>query len=53
MQAQHKRLFALSQKHQLPYRVKRFIPDDWRKTNYRIAERIRIAVVANLYGRRH
>ncbi|MCP4420328.1 MAG: hypothetical protein GY805_27295, partial [Chloroflexi bacterium] len=38
--AQHKRLFALSKKHQFPNRIKRFIPDDWRKNNYRIAERM-------------
>ena len=40
MQAQHERLFALSQKHKLPHRIKRFIPNDWRRTNYRIAERM-------------
>lgn len=40
MVAQHQKLLALSQKHSLPHRIKRFIPDDWRKTNYKIAERM-------------
>lgn len=40
MQEQHERLFALSQKHQLPHRIRRFVPPDWRKTNYLIAERM-------------
>ena len=38
--AQHKRLLTLSQKDKIPHRIKRFIPNDWRKTNYRIAERM-------------
>ena len=40
MRQQHERLFALSDKHQLPHRIRRFIPNDYRKTNYRIAERM-------------
>ncbi len=40
MLEQHKRLFALSGKYALPNRIKRFIPDDWRKSNYIIAERM-------------
>ncbi|MCB8928826.1 MAG: radical SAM protein [Ardenticatenaceae bacterium] len=40
MRQQHERLFALSNKHQLPHRIRRFIPNDYRKTNYRIAERM-------------
>ena len=40
MQAQHEQLLSLSKKHDLPHRIKRFIPQDWRKTNYRIAERM-------------
>ncbi|WP_420643942.1 radical SAM protein [Candidatus Leptofilum sp.] len=37
---QHEKLLALSQKHDLPHRIKRYIPNDWRKTNYKIAERM-------------
>ena len=40
MRQQHERLFGLSDKHQLPHRIRRFIPNDYRKTNYRIAERM-------------
>ena len=40
MRQQHERLFALSDKHQLPHRIRRFIPNDYRKTNYLIAERM-------------
>ena len=40
MRQQHERLFALSDKHQLPHRIRRFIPNDYRKTNYPIAERM-------------
>ena len=40
MRQQHERLFALSDKHQLPHRIRRFIPNDYRKTNYHIAERM-------------
>lgn len=37
---QHQKLLAFSQKHSLPHRIRRFIPNDWRKTNYTIAERM-------------
>ncbi len=40
MLKQHERLFALSEKHGLPNRIPRFIPNDWRKSNYIIAERM-------------
>ncbi len=36
----HKRLFELCKKYQLSYRMKRFIPEDYRKTNYLIAEKL-------------
>ena len=34
----HQKLFQLCQKYKMPWRVKRYIPLDFRKTNYRIAE---------------
>lgn len=33
-------LLGLSQKYQLPYRMKRFIPNDFRRVNYIIAEKL-------------
>ena len=33
-------LFDLCAQYELPYRIPRFIPDDWRQTNYRIAEQL-------------
>ncbi|MEW6607771.1 MAG: radical SAM protein [bacterium] len=36
----NKKLFALCQKHKIPYRIKRFIPDDFRRENYLIAEKL-------------
>ncbi|MCP5100746.1 MAG: radical SAM protein [Chloroflexi bacterium] len=48
---QHKRLFALSKTHQIPYKIKRFIPTDWRKTNYIIAERmLNVAFTRQMLG---
>lgn len=32
-------MFSLCEKYRLPYRIKRFIPDDFRKVNYLIAEK--------------
>ena len=40
MITKHKMLTALCNKHKMPYRIKRFIPNDYRKTNYEIAERM-------------
>lgn len=34
----HQQLFQLCQQYEMPWRVKRYIPPDFRKTNYRIAE---------------
>ncbi len=36
----HRQLLALCDAAQLPIRIKRFIPDDFRRTNYRIAEQL-------------
>ncbi|MEW6103787.1 MAG: radical SAM protein [bacterium] len=36
----NKKLFALCTKHKIPYRIKRFIPDDFRRENYLIAEKL-------------
>jgi len=36
----HKKLFALCEKYNLVYRIKRFIPDDFRRINYLIAEKL-------------
>lgn len=36
----HKKLFALCEKYNIPYRIKRFIPNDFRKVNYLIAEKL-------------
>jgi DNA repair photolyase len=36
----HQKLFELCEKHRLPYRIKRYIPNDYRKTNYLIAEEL-------------
>jgi DNA repair photolyase len=36
----HKKAFALCEKYKLPYRVKRFIPNDFRRINYIIAEKL-------------
>lgn len=36
----HQKLFELCEKHRLSYRIKRFIPNDYRKTNYFIAEEL-------------
>jgi DNA repair photolyase len=36
----HKKLFALCKRYNLPYRIKRFIPDDFRRENYLIAEKL-------------
>ncbi|MEW6680852.1 MAG: hypothetical protein AB1297_07560 [bacterium] len=36
----NKKLFALCQKHKIPYRIKRFIPNDFRRENYLIAEKL-------------
>ncbi|KAA3663859.1 MAG: radical SAM protein [Chloroflexi bacterium] len=40
MITKHKMLTELCEKHNLPYRIKRYIPNDYRKTNYKIAERM-------------
>jgi DNA repair photolyase len=34
----HKKLFALCERYNMAYRIKRFIPDDFRRENYIIAE---------------
>ena len=34
------KLFSLCKKYKLPYRIKRFIPDDFRKSNYLISEKL-------------
>lgn len=34
----HQLLFELSERYEIPYRIKRFIPNDYRAENYRIAE---------------
>jgi DNA repair photolyase len=36
----HQKLFELCEKHRLPFRIKRYIPDDYRKSNYLIAEEL-------------
>ncbi|MEW6181735.1 MAG: radical SAM protein [Bacillota bacterium] len=36
----HKTLFALCDKYQIPYRIKRYIPDDFRRINYLTAEKL-------------
>jgi hypothetical protein len=36
----HKKLFALCKRYNLSYRIKRFIPNDFRKENYLIAEKL-------------
>lgn len=36
----HKKFFALCEKYQISYRIKRFIPDDFREKNYLIAEQL-------------
>ncbi|MBU0763227.1 MAG: radical SAM protein [Bacteroidetes bacterium] len=36
----HDKLFALCVKYDLPYRIKRYIPDDYRKHNYILAEKL-------------
>lgn len=36
----HKRFFALCEKYQIPYRIKRFIPHDFREKNYLIAQQL-------------
>jgi DNA repair photolyase len=36
----HKKLLALCDEYGMPYRIKRFIPDDFRRENYLIAEEI-------------
>lgn len=35
-----KKLFAMCEKYNLPYRIKRFIPADYRKVNYIISEKL-------------
>jgi len=35
-----RKLFALCEMYDIPYRIKRFIPDDFRKMNYIIAEKL-------------
>lgn len=36
----HKKIFALCEKYNIAYRIKRYIPDDYRKNNYIIAEKL-------------
>lgn len=36
----HKKMFELCEKYEMPYRIKRFIPSDFRKINYLIAEKL-------------
>jgi DNA repair photolyase len=36
----NKKLLALCDEYEMPYRIKRFIPDDFRRENYLIAEKI-------------
>jgi DNA repair photolyase len=36
----HQKLFELCEKYRLPYRIRRYIPTDHRKTNYVIAEKL-------------
>ena len=36
----HRKLFELCEKYQLPFRIKRFVPNDYRKTNYLVAEKL-------------
>ena len=36
----NRKLFSLCKKHELPYRIKRFIPDDFRKINYMVSEKL-------------
>jgi hypothetical protein len=36
----NKKIIALLKEKQMPYRMPRFIPDDFRKTNYIIAEKL-------------
>jgi len=36
----NKKMLSLCEKYELPYRVKRFIPNDFRKKNYSIAEKL-------------
>jgi len=38
--SKHQILFELSEKYQLPFRIKRFIPNDFRALNYKITERL-------------
>ena len=38
LEPRHQKLFELCAKYRLAFRIKRFIPDDFRKTNYTIAE---------------
>ncbi len=38
MKEKHKLLLQLCPEYDLPYRIPRWIPEDWRRTNYRIAE---------------
>ncbi len=36
----HKKLFALCEKYKIPYRIKRFIPEDFRRENYLVAGKL-------------
>ncbi len=36
----NRKMLSLCEKHRLPYRIKRFIPDDYRRENYLIAEKL-------------
>ena len=38
--AKHKKLFELCAKYKLAYRMPRFLPDDYRRTNYIVAEKL-------------
>jgi DNA repair photolyase len=48
----HKKMFALCKKYRISYRIKRYIPDDFRRENYLVAEKLlHRAYEAQMLGR--
>lgn len=54
----NKKMYDLCEKYELPYRINRFIPNDFRRANYRIAEKLlneayRLQMVGKAWSNKH